>query len=162
MSSDKETQSGQRLACGWRRQPTHELKTRTTYAAVAGANLLDWPISLKELEPYYDKAESKMGVTGTNGMPSQPDTDAYLLTDMLCFLNHDEMRAFPDIYALVQKRVDEIASSMLEIGQQTPILVRADCARFVLVEGLHRLEAAKALGDHRLPRGSAQALNGRR
>jgi ParB-like chromosome segregation protein Spo0J len=34
---------------------------------------------------------------------------------------------------------------MLDIGQQTPILVRADGARFVLVEGLHRLEAAKAL-----------------
>jgi len=45
------------------------------------------------------------------------------------------------------KRVDEIANSMLENGQQTPILVRADGARFVLVEGLHRLEAAKALGE---------------
>jgi hypothetical protein len=28
-----------------------------------------------------------------------------------------------------------------------PNLVRADAARFVLVEGLHRLEAAKALGE---------------
>jgi ParB-like chromosome segregation protein Spo0J len=46
-----------------------------------------------------------------------------------------------------QKRVDEIAASMLDKGQQTPILVRADGARFVLVEGLHRLEAAKALGE---------------
>jgi ParB-like chromosome segregation protein Spo0J len=45
------------------------------------------------------------------------------------------------------KRVDEIAQSMLEGGQQTPILVRPDGARFVLVEGLHRLEAAKALGE---------------
>ena len=36
---------------------------------------------------------------------------------------------------------------MLKDGQQTPILVRADGARFVLVEGLHRLEAAKALGE---------------
>jgi ParB-like nuclease family protein len=40
-----------------------------------------------------------------------------------------------------------IAASMLDIGQQTPILVRADGARFVLVEGLHLLEAAKALGE---------------
>ena len=44
-------------------------------------------------------------------------------------------------------RVDDIAKSMLENGQQTPILVRSDGARFVLVEGLHRLEAAKALGE---------------
>jgi len=48
---------------------------------------------------------------------------------------------------LVQARVDEIAQSMLTNGQTTPILVRADGARFVLVEGLHRLEAAKALGE---------------
>jgi len=48
---------------------------------------------------------------------------------------------------LEQKRVDEIAASMLDSGQQTPILVRPDGARFVLVEGLHRLEAAKALGE---------------
>ena len=45
------------------------------------------------------------------------------------------------------KRVDAIAHSMLAEGQQTPILVRADGTRFVLVEGLHRLEAAKALGE---------------
>jgi sulfiredoxin len=48
---------------------------------------------------------------------------------------------------LDQNKVDEIAQSMLKDGQQTPILVRADGARFVLVEGLHRLEAAKALGE---------------
>jgi sulfiredoxin len=48
---------------------------------------------------------------------------------------------------LQQKRVDEIAASMLDRGQQTPILVRADGAHLVLVEGLHRLEAAKALGE---------------
>jgi sulfiredoxin len=28
-----------------------------------------------------------------------------------------------------------------------PILVRPDGVRFVLIEGLHRLEAAKALGE---------------
>ena len=47
---------------------------------------------------------------------------------------------------LEQKRVDEIAASIRQ-GLQTPILVRADGPRFVLVEGLHRLEAAKALGE---------------
>ena len=65
-----------------------------------------------------------------------------------------ETLAIADIYVPVkrratrdQKRVNEIAASILEKGQQTPILVRADGARFVLVEGLHRLEAAKALGE---------------
>jgi ParB/RepB/Spo0J family partition protein len=65
-----------------------------------------------------------------------------------------ETLAIADIYVPVkrratrdEKRVNEIAASILEKGQQTPILVRADGARFVLVEGLHRLEAAKTLGE---------------
>ena len=65
-----------------------------------------------------------------------------------------ETLAIADIYVPVkrratldQKRVNEIAASIPEKGRQTPILVRADGARFVLVEGLHRLEAAKALGE---------------
>ena len=65
-----------------------------------------------------------------------------------------EVFAVADVYVpvkrratLEQKRVDEIAASMLDNGQQTPILVRPDGARFVLIEGLHRLEAAKALGE---------------
>ena len=40
-----------------------------------------------------------------------------------------------------------IAESILEKGQTTPILVREDGERFVLVEGLHRLEACKSLGE---------------
>ncbi|MEY9121502.1 ParB N-terminal domain-containing protein [Bradyrhizobium yuanmingense] len=43
--------------------------------------------------------------------------------------------------------VGEIAESILEIGQQAPISVRLDGDRLVLVEGLHRLEACKALGE---------------
>ena len=58
------------------------------------------------------------------------------------------------IYVPVKRRatldpkvVQEIAESMLEVGQKTPILVREDGDRFVLVEGLHRLEACKQLGE---------------
>jgi ParB-like chromosome segregation protein Spo0J len=36
---------------------------------------------------------------------------------------------------------------MLKDGQQVPIKVRPDGERFVLIEGLHRLEAARSLGD---------------
>jgi sulfiredoxin len=43
--------------------------------------------------------------------------------------------------------VRELAGNMLEHGLKTPILVRSDGERFVLVEGLHRLEAAKSLGE---------------
>ena len=43
--------------------------------------------------------------------------------------------------------VQELAQDMLQNGQKSPILVRRDGDRFVLVEGLHRLEACKALGE---------------
>ncbi|QOZ77351.1 chromosome partitioning protein ParB [Bradyrhizobium sp. CCBAU 53351] len=49
--------------------------------------------------------------------------------------------------ALKPETVAEIAESMLDIGQQTPISIRRDGDRLVLVEGLHRLEACKALGE---------------
>jgi sulfiredoxin len=59
-----------------------------------------------------------------------------------------------DIYVPVKRRatlkpetVQELAQSILETGQQSPILVRRDGDRYVLVEGLHRLEACKALGE---------------
>jgi sulfiredoxin len=59
-----------------------------------------------------------------------------------------------DIYVPVKRRADldpkrvaDLAASILEVGQREPILVRADGKRFVLVEGLHRLEACRALGE---------------
>jgi sulfiredoxin len=65
-----------------------------------------------------------------------------------------EKIAIANIYVPVKRRatlkpdtVRQIAQSMLEVGQTTPILVRRDGERFVLVHGLHRLEACKALGE---------------
>lgn len=45
------------------------------------------------------------------------------------------------------QKLESIAESIAEIGQQSPILVRRDNERFVLVSGLHRLEACRALGE---------------
>jgi len=44
-------------------------------------------------------------------------------------------------------KVQEIAESIIENGQLKPIQVRKDGAGFVLVEGLHRLEALRILGE---------------
>ncbi len=55
----------------------HEFKVKSEYGDIKGANLLDWPIGLKDLEPYYDKAENKLGVTGTNGIPHLPGNNNY-------------------------------------------------------------------------------------
>ena len=55
----------------------HEFQARSHYGKIEGANLLDWPISLQDLEPYYAKAEDKMGVTRTNGIPGLPGNNNY-------------------------------------------------------------------------------------
>ncbi len=55
----------------------HEFKVKTVYGDIAGANLLDWPITLAEMEPYYDKAEFKMGTTRTNGIPGLPGNNNF-------------------------------------------------------------------------------------
>lgn len=59
-----------------------------------------------------------------------------------------------DIYVPAARRktlhpetVRLLAEDILENGMKLPIQVRADDKRFVLVEGLHRLEAAKWLGE---------------
>ena len=58
------------------------------------------------------------------------------------------------------KKVEALAEAILEKGQQSPILVRRDGERFVLVEGLHRLEAMKALGETRILATIVQARRG--
>ena len=55
----------------------HEFQAKTNYGDVKGANLLDWPVTLAELEPYYAKAEDKMGVTRTNGIPGLPGNNNF-------------------------------------------------------------------------------------
>jgi choline dehydrogenase-like flavoprotein len=55
----------------------HEFAARSTYGDIDGANLADWPITLSELEPYYNKAEIKMGVSHRHGRPPLPANNNY-------------------------------------------------------------------------------------
>ncbi|WP_417768911.1 GMC family oxidoreductase [Stappia sp.] len=55
----------------------HEFKTKTTYGDVQGANLLDWPIDLAEMEPWYEKAEEKLGVTRTGDRAGLPGNNNF-------------------------------------------------------------------------------------
>jgi ParB-like chromosome segregation protein Spo0J len=59
-----------------------------------------------------------------------------------------------DIYIPTERRktLDEgkaqvLAEDILENGMKIPIQVRFDGKRHVLIEGLHRLEASRLLGD---------------
>ena len=84
---------------------------------------------------------------------------AISLVKVFCFdptvVSKPEHIPIDQVYVPVKRRkglnavvVKRIAESILEVGQETPILVRRDKDRqFVLLDGLHRLEACKALGE---------------
>ena len=48
---------------------------------------------------------------------------------------------------LAEAKAEELPESILTEGQKTPIQVRPGDGRYVLITGLHRLEAMKALGE---------------
>ncbi len=51
---------------------------------------------------------------------------------------------------LKPEKVDELAEDILENGMQRAIQVRQGKGRYVLVEGYHRLEACKLLGETKI------------
>jgi ParB-like chromosome segregation protein Spo0J len=55
------------------------------------------------------------------------------------------------------EKVRKLAEDILENGLKFPIMVRFDGKRHIIVEGLHRLEAARILGDTTIPAYLVQA-----
>jgi choline dehydrogenase-like flavoprotein len=55
----------------------YEFRTRSYYGDLEGANLLDWPITLTDLAPYYDRAEIAIGSTHRHGRPPLPANNNY-------------------------------------------------------------------------------------
>jgi len=55
----------------------HEFKARTVYGDIKGATLMDWPLTLADLEPYYARAEDKMGVTRTHRVMGLPGNNNF-------------------------------------------------------------------------------------
>ena len=58
-------------AMAWRYMEK-DFRMRSTYGAVEGSTLEDWPISYADLEPYYEKAEWEIGVSGDDYEQSFP------------------------------------------------------------------------------------------
>jgi len=50
-------------AMGWRFME-QDFRMRSTYGAIEGSTLEDWPLSYQDLEPCYEKAEVEIGVAG--------------------------------------------------------------------------------------------------
>src|SRR5690606_18680568 len=57
----------------------HEFRARSSYGAIDGATLLDWPIDLAELAPWYDRAEIALGSTHRHGRPPLPANNNYMV-----------------------------------------------------------------------------------
>ena len=55
----------------------YEFRIKSVYGDMPRANLLDWPLTLAELEPWYAKAEDKMGTTRTNNIPGLPGSNNF-------------------------------------------------------------------------------------
>jgi choline dehydrogenase-like flavoprotein len=50
-------------AMAWRFMP-QDFRMRSIYGQPAGSSLEDWPVSYDDLEPFYDKAEYEIGISG--------------------------------------------------------------------------------------------------
>lgn len=48
----------------WRMKPI-DFKLKSTFGAIEGANIVDWPITYDDLEPYYEKVERIVGISGS-------------------------------------------------------------------------------------------------
>lgn len=46
------------------RMKPNDFKLKSVFGEIEGANVVDWPISYDELEPYYEKVERVVGVSG--------------------------------------------------------------------------------------------------
>ena len=55
----------------------HEWRVRSEYGDVEGANLLDWPVTAEEMDPWYALAEDKLGVTRTNDIAGLPGNNNF-------------------------------------------------------------------------------------
>ena len=125
----------------------HEFKIKSTYSDLKGANLLDWPITREELDPWYAKAEDKMGTTRTNGIPGLPGNNNFKVmkagADKLgykeCHTGRMSINSQPrDGRRLVP--ADRLLLPGLQVGRQ-------------MVDALHRDPERR--GD-RQPRGAAE------
>ncbi|MBI3893635.1 MAG: GMC family oxidoreductase [Candidatus Wallbacteria bacterium] len=59
-------------AASWRLRPD-DLRKRSRYGTVPGSELVDWPLTYQDLEPWYTMAEKEIGVSGKSGAdPTEP------------------------------------------------------------------------------------------
>lgn len=88
------------------------------------------------------RPRARLPTTPLKGLPFMPNPIPLLIEDIYVPVKR--------VKTLEPDKVEALAEDILENGQTTPIRVREGKGRYVLVEGLHRLEALKALGEARV------------
>lgn len=108
-------------AMGWRYME-EDFKMKSTYGEVPGSTLEDWPISYNDLEPFYEKVEWEIGVSGddTPNPFAPPRRKDY---PMPAFGHNREAR----ILEAAAKRLGHHPFSIPMLRNSVPYNGRADC-----------------------------------
>ena len=59
------------------RLQAYEIRARSTYGAIDGSSLADWPLEYAELKRWYLVAERRLGVTRRHGIPGLPASNNF-------------------------------------------------------------------------------------
>ena len=59
------------------RLQAYEIRARSTYGAIDGSSLADWPLEYEELKRWYLVAEKRLGVTRRHGIPGLPASNNF-------------------------------------------------------------------------------------
>ena len=71
------------------RMKPKDFKLKTVYGDIEGANVVDWPISYDELEPYYTKAEIEVGISGK--VVNHPSQEPRSTSDFPYYPTHEHV-----------------------------------------------------------------------
>ncbi len=75
----------------WRFHPL-DFRMASTYGVPEGSSLADWPIGYEELEPYYERAEHEIGVSGGPPAPQMPHRREYPMPPMPATCKGERLR----------------------------------------------------------------------
>jgi len=78
-----------------------DFELKSTFGAIDGANVVDWPIAYADLEPYYDRVERLVGVSGKAAAHANAEPRS-----------SRDLPYPPTIEHPVSKRIDEAAKTL--------------------------------------------------
>ena len=103
-------------AQAWRFEP-RDLAMASTYGVPEGSALADWPIGYDDLEPFYSRADSELGVSGSAVGESTRRSRPYPMPPVRTGPRHDLLRAAADRLGWGHVRVPLLINSRVYGGR---------------------------------------------